>query len=352
MQLIKRIDLFGTIITFRVFDDEQFHSLISIILSLITIISTILFTYFFGLDFIFHTESKVLQSTKILKDYQYYNLKFEDLFFAWRIEGFSSEEANFTNFLFPTFTYFSYIKGNAETIKYEKCENFNFSFNVPSDIKEFYCSDISNFSFGGGWENDNEIEFFTFGVDTCKNQSCITQEDFQKLVTNLGKLYFVIYYPTISFVPDENIPYQINYNKKYISLDFELSAYNRFYIRKNIFEDDIGWMLTSLKTKNIFGFSTIETESHDSETYIYSYDKNHYIYSATFYIDKNISFNKRLFTKAYESLSLINGFFKVLYLIFGFISSLCNKFLLLEKITIIIISKILITKKLKKMILI
>ena len=214
------IDLFGTILTFRVFDDEKFHSLISVILSIITLAGTILLTYFFGLDFIFHKESKTLQSTRTEKNYQYYNLAFEDLFFAWRIEDYSNEEINYTNILFPLFTYTSYKTGNQEDLIYEKCKNFNFSFNIPNDIQEYYCSDISNLTFGGGWENDNEMEYFGLTIDTCNNFSCMKKEDFQKLVDENGKLYFVIYYPTISFDPENDIPYQINYNKKYISLDF------------------------------------------------------------------------------------------------------------------------------------
>ena len=41
-----------------------------------------------------------------------------------------------------------------------------------------------------------------------------------------------------------------------------------------------------------------------------------------------------LIIKAYESLSIINAFYKTLYLIFGCISSLCNRFLLFETVMI------------------
>ena len=334
MSSLKVIDLFGTILTFRVLDEEKFHSLISIILSIITFVATILFTYFFGLDFIFHTKSNVLQSTRVIKNYQYYNFKFEDLFFAWRIERYNNDEVNFTNFLFPKFTYLSYITGDDIRLKYEKCKNFNISFNIPNDIEDYFCSDISNFSFGGGWENDNEMEFFFLTIDTCKNLSCLTKEDFQKLIDIYGVLYLVIYYPTISFDPENDILYQINYNKKYIALGYSQSILNRFYIQKYKIEDDIGWILPNLKIKNIFGISNVEVEYFPSNYYINAYGINNYIYSANFYIDKKVTYYKRWFTKAYESLSIISAFYKFLYIIFDIISSFCNKFLLLDKIMI------------------
>ena len=61
---------------------------------------------------------------------------------------------------------------------------------------------------------------------------------------------------------------------------------------------------------------------------------NTFIYYGNFYIDRKYSYYKRSFTKAFQSLSIIIAFYKILYVIFNFISSFCNEFLLLETIMI------------------
>ena len=331
MEILKKFDVFGIPITFRISGNEKYHSSISISCSLIIIIITIIFTYFRGLDFIFHSESRILQSKRTSKTYGFYNLTMENLFFAWRIEGVYGEDMNFTNILYPYIGYYSYKTEKELKINYDRCKNFNLSFNIPKDINNFYCSDLSNYSIGGGWENENKIEYFYLNIDICKNTSCPSKTDFFKLLSLYGGLYLIIYYPTISFIPEETIPYQVSYNKLNIFLDAQLINVNRFYIHKYIFEDDEGWIFQNVKNYNLFGISEIETYNFIND---FNGNKqiplNSYIYTGNFYIDKKYSYHKRWFSKAFESLALINGFYKSLFMIFGFFSSVCNRFILFQ----------------------
>ena len=331
MEFLKKLDLFGTAVNFRVFGDEKYHSAISIFCSLFIIIFTIIFTYFFGLDFIFHSESKAIQSTRTSKTYEFYNLTMDNLFFAWRIEGVYGEEINFTDILYPHIGYYSYKTGNEIQINYERCENFNLSFDIPKDINNYYCSDLSNYSVGGGWENENKINYFYFKIDICENILCPSKTDYLKFLNLYGGLYLIIYYPTISFLPEEEIPYQISYNKANIFLDAQLINVNRFYIQKYLFEDDNGWIFPNVKKYNLFGIAEIETYYFLND--IDEGDEislNSYIYTGNFYIDKKYSYHKRWFTKAFESLAIISAFYKVVYIIFSFISSTFNRFILLQ----------------------
>ena len=230
MEVLQRIDLFGTLCAFRFFDADKYHSVISITLSLILFISTIIFSYFFGLDFIFRTESKVLQSTRTRKNSEYHNLTMKDFFFAWQIEGYENNIINFTNILFPKIIHYSRSSDDYKVIQFDKCKNFNISFDIPNDVKEYYCTDISKFYVGGGWEYENDLEYFFLSIDMCKGKSCSSKVDFFKLLNIYGRLNMVNYYPTISFVPDETVPYQISYNKKLISLDVDSVIVNRYYI--------------------------------------------------------------------------------------------------------------------------
>ena len=332
MKILNNIDLFGTTIKLKIDGNEEYHSLISILSSIIVLLATILFSYFFGLDFIFHKESNVVQSTRNNKNYEFYNLSIDDLFFAWRIESSNSVEINFTNILYPIFGYSSYKGFYYEKIKYEKCKNFNISNNHPNDIKDFYCSDMRNYSIGGGWENDNKIEYFYLMINICEGRECSSKQDFLNLLNEYGGLYFVLYYPTISFVPDKDIPYQISYKKLNVALDAQLITVNRFYIQKYIFEDDNGWIFSSKKTRQLFGISEISNYNFLNLDEVDELPINSYIYTANFYIDSKYSYYKRWFTKAFESLSLINAFYKILFLIFNFFSSICNKFLMFEVI--------------------
>ena len=218
MEALKIIDIFGTSVSFKIMNTEKYHSLISVSLSLIIIISTILFTYFFGMDFIFHLESNVLQSTRVNKTYEFYNFSMDEFFVAWQIEGGYYNEVNVTNIIYINISYYSYKTGFYENIEYKKCKNYNFSSKIPDDIKNYYCIDMSKYSQGGGFENENKVEYLYMYIDMCRNKTngnytCSTKKDFQSLMSEYEQIYMVDYFPTISFVPDEDISYQISYKK-------------------------------------------------------------------------------------------------------------------------------------------
>ena len=342
MEVLKRIDIFSTPVTFKIMDNEKYHSLISVSLSLIIMISTIIFTYFFGMDFIFHLESKVLQSTRINTTYEFYNLTLDEFFFAWQIEGGYFDEVNTTNILYPSIGYYSYKTGYNDYIEYKRCKDYNFSSKIPDDIQNYFCIDMSKYSQGGGFENGNIIECLYMFIDMCgKNTingkySCSTKQDFQNLTNKYNQIHMVVYYPTISFVPEENMPYQISYNKKKIPLSSKLFTQDRYYIQKYIFEDDNGWIVPKMNTYKLFGISEIvssyllnDIDDLNKEGLLTSY-----IYYGNFYIDRKYSYHKRSYTKIFESLSIIIAFYKILYVIFHLISSFCNEFLLLETIMV------------------
>ena len=67
MEMFQKIDLFDTLYRFRIIDIDKYRS---ITLSLTLFISTIIFTHFFNLDFIFLGESKILQFIRTI----YHNL--------------------------------------------------------------------------------------------------------------------------------------------------------------------------------------------------------------------------------------------------------------------------------------
>ena len=342
MEVLKSIDIFSTPITFKILDNEEYHSLISISLSLIIMVSTILFTYFFGMDFVFHLESNVLQSTRVNKTYEFYNLSMDEFFIAWQIEGVDFDEVNITNILYPNIGYYSYKSGEISNIEYKRCKDYNFSSRIPDDIKDYFCIDMSKYRQGGGFENENKIEYLYMFIDMCDNNIfngnyyCSTKNDFQDLLNKYGQIYMVVYYPTISFIPEEDIPYQISYNKKNIPLNAKFYTQDRYYIRKYIFEDDNGWVVPKMNTYKLFGISEIDTSYtlNDIDEISGRYLLDSFIYYGNFYIDRKYSYHKRSYTKVFESLSLIIAFYKILYVIFHFISSFCNEFLVLEEIMI------------------
>ena len=336
MEIFNQFDLFGTQLTFRVLGRERYHSIISLTLTVMILLASVLFTYFFGLDFIFHKESKILQSVRTNQEYEFRKFTMNDFFFAWRIEGIYGNEINFTHLLYPTIGHYSYKTGESVLLKYEKCRNFNITFDISNDIKDFYCSDISDYSIGGAFDNDNKYEYLYLNIDICEGTHCPSKKDVMNLLNTYEGIYVMIYYPTISYDPEEKIPYKITFNKLSVFLGAELVTINRFYIRKYIFEDDNGWMFPKLNKKELFGVSEVVTYNvlndlgDDDQIPL-----NSYIYTGNFYFERNYSYNKRWFTKAFESLSIISAFYKTLFVIFGWLSSLCNKFLLYQ----IIISK-------------
>ena len=291
------------------------------------------------MDFVFHLESKVLQSTRTSTKYEFYNLSMNEFFVAWQIESEYFDEINTTNILYPSLNYYSYKSGHVKNIEYKKCKNYNFSSKLPDDINNYFCIDMSKYSQGGGFENKNKVEYLYMNIDMCSNKTngnytCSTKKDFQNLMSEYEQIYMVVYFPTISFVPDEDISYQISYKKKYIPLNAKFVTQDRYYIQKYIFEDDNGWVVPKINTYKLFGVSDIDS-SHLMNDIGDVNEKdlvNSFIYYANFYIDRKYSYNKRWFTKAFESLSIIIAFYKTIYTIFHLISSFCNEFLLLQTI--------------------
>ena len=131
--------------------------------------------------------------------------------------------------------YYSRIIGFYEALKFDKYKNFHLSIDIPNNIKEYYCTNMSKYSVGGGWENDDDIENFYLSIDMCDGQYRSSKENFLKLLSIYGRMSIVIYYPSISFAPDEIVSYQIIYNKL-IALNFNIISVNRYYIRKYLFE--------------------------------------------------------------------------------------------------------------------
>ena len=333
MKVLKNIDLFGKKITFRVFNENRLHTYISIVLTFILIISTCIFTYFQGLEFIFHTESKTLQSRHVNKEYEFTKLPLNKFFFAWQIQDEAGNNINFSNILYPNFFYSSYKNNNSIYLNHDKCNKFNETNlinNLPKDAQNFYCSDIGNFTIGGGWENDNLIEYLYLLIDLCNNEKCTEKNDLKNFLSLIGGVYFVIYYPTISFLPEEKIPYQITYNKLNILLNAEFFRYDRFYIEKKIIIDDQGWLFPNYKEKILYDVSEIETNYYMHKTEFpstYNITDDTPIYFVVFYLSQKNTYYKRWFTKAFESLTIIATFFKIIYVIFKNISKICSEFI-------------------------
>ena len=332
MKVLKNIDLFGQKITFRVFNGNRFHTYISVFLTLILMISSCIFAYFQGLEFIFHNESKTLQSRRVNKDFEFTKLPLNDFFLAWQIQDELGNNINFSNILYPHFFYSSYKNSDEILIDHDKCNKFqkiNLLENLPKDAQNFYCSDISNLTIGGGWENDNMIEYFYLLIELCDNGKCTTKNDLE-MYLNSGDIYLVLYYPSVSFLPEEKIPYQITYNKLSILLNNDLLRYDRFYIEKNIIVDDKGWLLPSYKTKILYDVSEIETNYYIQKTNLsnaLSFSDNVQIYSVIFYLSQKNTYYKRWFTKAFESFTVIATFFKIIFVVFKLISRICNDFI-------------------------
>ena len=86
MKLLSTIDFFGTSMSFRIFNNDKFHSSFSIISSFLLFVIVLLYSYFFGFDCYFQQNPKTLQSTISKKEYEYITLNHDIFFAAWRLE--------------------------------------------------------------------------------------------------------------------------------------------------------------------------------------------------------------------------------------------------------------------------
>jgi hypothetical protein len=352
LEKIKVLDFFGSKFTFSIFNQKNFKTLFGGLTSIFSVLIIIIFGYFFGQDFFYKKNPKIIQQIVYPKEYlESTNLTAKNFVIPWRISD-SFNTLNHQDIFHVGINYYKYINNATgsvevqyEKIKYEKCNSNNSQvseFNDNFNISNFYCInwENANYSLGGFWDGPF-VNYFYISLSFCENS-----EFFKSSVkcTNLEKtinffknrdIYFELFYPEVYFVPDDLIqPMRIFYKTYYFKLSLSNLKIDRLFFSQFHIYDDRGWIFEDNEITKSLGGTEITTEASliDYERDYGKEGKQSEIYQLFFYSKKNYILYKRNFMKFQDFAATIGGFIKIIMLIGSLLSEIVNEILLYNKI--------------------
>lgn len=334
----QKIDIYGININLMISGKSEYHSLFSIFLSILFIILCFIYSYFFGFNLIFHKNPKTLQSSFTQDIYDYFEFNHQIYFSAWRVEDYFGNELNITNILYPVIRYYSYQNHDFEYFQMIKCKELNLSINIPDEIKEYYCMPFDGRLFGGSWDN-NKIAYFSFSLFLCENgdnfgenSKCTEKTLALQALNNELFWYLSIYYPVVTFVPEEKeSPVKVTYSKKFVTLNVELRRSDTFKIGKTIVSDDKNLILERPKNKTIWTTTSIVTDYSILNLDNYGQEGIHSgIYNINWSMEKDYTYYRRWYIKLPECLALISTLIRITDVVFRAISLFINKLLMYD----------------------
>jgi len=233
---------------------ESFHTVPSLVLSIVFYILTISFTIVFGIDLINRTNPKVVTEIQNPPNYTDYNITNPKLTFAWRLEDGDSVTINFTGILYPKVVLHNYIRNKTTKawlpdqpiiIEAERCtpEIVNDpKFTSKFDMREWNCIDFTkyNISLGGFWDTDFvkylELKFYYCPENNPLSSLCTSLDELQLATSSRGKMFFSCIYPEHYFEPNNLVdPLSYVYVNYFTTMSANLQKMNRLFLKKSLF---------------------------------------------------------------------------------------------------------------------
>ena len=327
--ILKRVDYFGTFLTFRVNEEIEYKSIIGGTFSILYAIIVILYITTMSLDFIQRKNLNFIYSTKITQD-PYINLSDINFNFAFGIQFSKTatsaikETRKFFDYNVSIVEYFSneYIVGKENIIyreiKTRRCTENDF----PELLTHFYLNDLgdmicpivdstSNFSIEGLY---TDSYYKTISIKLSLSQYSI--DNYQELADYLNgtPIEFALFYKdtAIDYENRKNpLPSFLNYYYKGIDIDF--IKYTEIDLSKLEFKNDENLIFEG----NKLTIKATHFSSRDLFRYVYSrlQDKE---YSICEYIIKSSSTIlqlKRTYEKLPEFAANISGIISFIFFV-------------------------------------
>ena len=318
------LDIYGTKFHFFINNQTRFKTFFGGILTIILCILIIIAVFIFGKDFFLRKNPSYTYSS-ISENYEKINLKKEKILIAFKIlDSKGNQLINNSNYIYPEILYYKsnfnqetkMYNNTVEKISYYKCNlnelNKDFESNKNEEI---FCIQLQNKTFGGSMSNDF-FDYFDIQFNYCKNggnyyfnnSNCASIEEINSFFIN-DTITFYLYYSTVDF-RSKNLknPFKNRLNIHLNEINYKFRKTDKIYIKKNILEDDQGWLFSSKKNISAWGADKIVSDYK----YISYEDLKENNYSSMFYnfqlymsLDKN--YYSRKYTKIQEIIAIFGG---------------------------------------------
>ena len=241
---IKRLDLFGSLITFTINNEYRYHSFIGGCLFIISIIISLLYSFYCFWNFISRNKIDFIYSRKIIESNPNINLKEINFNFAFGLQKFG----NGGIYKFPNKDYFTYSMELIDWIGDNEGEMFSTNINLKKCEKEdfnnmvdyvFYSNDLNtmlcpiitndlNFTLDGLY-TDYYFRFLRLNL-SISDYGLNNLEETKKFLIN-NPLEMSIYFMDTSF-DYQNRKQFISQNLNYIfkNIDFNFAKYTKLFI--------------------------------------------------------------------------------------------------------------------------
>lgn len=350
---LAKIDMYGTSAKLNTFGEESYKTSCGGILSILTVLTTVFFSYLFGTDFYHRENPGVVQQEKILKTTQPFYLKSAKHPFMIKLSTGMLINIDLVNYplkLQGTFWHFKKDesgnwKNTLTTEALAPCNQTKVTENLEiaqsNKLHEWYCIDFEKVTEEGrktfndskyeahikGFTDEDEMVFFRFDV---RNYFYDVKTQLRSNITSyeeISKLYDImvnVKYPNSFFNADakEN-PLETQYKQEDVSLKADTWKFARQFMNRLTINDDRSWIFKDISTSEGL---TPESNPYESNQNEYITKKHNNLYSKLFYLGKKDLSASRNYMKVQELSALVGGFVKIVVLNFTFISKIYSGF--------------------------
>ena len=338
LSLFKKIDMFGTPAKLKTFGEDSFKTVFGGILTTITTVTIVIFSYLFGTDFYHRENPRVVQQDKINKKAPTYFLETARDPFMLRLTNGTLQVLDYKSLpVRIQGTYFHYKKnqgGNWETIfgvdGIAPCHQTNLINNEEIldslVLSEWYCMDWDKITELGrkhlndpgyqaqltGSFDEKELTFFRLDVRNSIYDPVKKSFDVKSTYEEAGVInekVVTIKYPSSFFDAEEREPLQINYREEAYTLSRDQRYSNRQFMKMLTVRNDLHWMLKDVEVKK----SLVVDESEPSFIAADFLTKKYQdFYTKFFFMSKKEQITNRSYMKIQELAAIVGGLIKIL----------------------------------------
>lgn len=339
------IDIFGTLFNFTINKDLKYKTFLGAVFSTITFIVIIAACFFFGTDFYFRTNPKVISQITVPENYTKVSLTSKNFTISWRLEDNNGQEVEIPEGIIYSAISYSSMEADPLTkdldyiqppdlVPTRRCNETsnNEKFNKEKNPNSWYCIDWGSGDrfFGGNWDGDF-IYYFSVSLSFCKpdkeGHRTNVCSSFQKLKEFLNNpIFFSINFPSVYFdFTDYSEPLKVEYKNMYSRLNRNLIRTDTCYFNMPLINDDRGWIFTDFQYESSISLRNCERNYVLRFDYDYEgEDINDILYNIDVYLDKGYPYYIRSFMKIQDLSATVGGFVKVITMVFSFLNLYFN----------------------------
>ncbi len=331
MNVLFKLDIFGSNFNFYNFKERQYHTLAGLILSLLCYGLVAAFITIFGRDLFDKTNPNVIIQQIKPKNDTIITLSPHRFTFAWRLQDSHYNPVDITGFLYPRISYIRLVK-DPKTKRMKTAYNKTFSPTRCSSLKrvdpefkrqnipeEWYCLDMETHNFTlGGYYGEDTTRFLAIDIFYCpeNNHKSPNCTPLKTLKQKINKLFFSYILPDYFFDP-KNLthPLQYLYLNQFSEISTNLLFLNHLFLKEAECLDDQNLVLSQVKEFEQTSFHQREAfYEFKSNAQLNDVTEDTKIYGADIFYSRQKTIYIRKFMKLQDLAATVGGFMNIIFL--------------------------------------